>query len=81
MLNCVTKIKTLSFYNSSNVCHEFSGVCECVRVCVRVRRGCLEVENRAMVSLERTGIRDYLLPFRNFGNFVDPTLPVSFGRD
>ena len=27
------------------------------------------------------GVRDHLLPFRNLGNFVYTTLPVSFGRD
>ena len=26
-------------------------------------------------------VRNHLLPFRNLGNFVHPTLPVSFGRD
>ena len=24
---------------------------------------------------------NHLLPFKNLGNFVHPTLPVSFGRD
>ena len=32
-------------------------------------------------KVEGTGVQNYLLPFRNLGNFVHPTLPVSFGRD
>ena len=34
-------------------------------------------------SVEKTGIQNHLLLFRfeNLGNFVHPTLPVSFGRD
>ena len=31
-------------------------------------------------SVEVTGVRNHLLPFRNFGNFIHYTLPVSFGR-
>ncbi|KAI0227511.1 hypothetical protein LSAT2_022035 [Lamellibrachia satsuma] len=29
-------------------------------------------------SVEGTGVQNRLLPFRNLGNFVHPTLPVSF---
>ena len=33
-------------------------------------------------SVEGTGVQNHLLlPFQNLGNFVHPTLPVSFGRD
>ena len=32
-------------------------------------------------SVEWTGVQNHLLPFQNLGNFVLPTLPVSFGRD
>ena len=32
------------------------------------------------LSVEGTGVQNHLLPFRNLGNFVQPTLPVSYGR-
>ena len=31
-------------------------------------------------SVEGTWVQNHLLPFQNLGNFVHPTLPVSFGR-
>ena len=38
----------------------------------------------ARLSIERAGVQVNLLPvcpFRNFANFVYPTLPMSFGRN
>ena len=32
-------------------------------------------------SVEGTRVQNHVLPFRNLGNFVHPTLPVSFERD
>ena len=33
------------------------------------------------LSVEVTGVQNHPLPFRNFRNFVHPTMPVSSGRD
>ena len=33
------------------------------------------------VTIEVTVVQSHLLPFRNLGNFVHLTLPVSFRRD
>ena len=39
------------------------------------------MEVRAPDSTEKTRDQVYLLPFRNLGNFVNPTLTVSFRKD
>ena len=36
---------------------------------------------RARLTMEWSRVRIPLRPFRNFGNFLYLTLPVSFGRD
>ena len=33
------------------------------------------------ISVGGTGVQNHLPPFQNLGNFIHPTLPVSFGRD
>ena len=38
-------------------------------------------DKNAGLSIEGTVIQSHLPPFRNLGNFVHPTEPVSFGRD
>ena len=40
-----------------------------------------QLNSNAARSNERTVVRVRLLPIRNFSNFVNPTLPVSFGRN
>ena len=42
---------------------------------------CLLESAPGLGESEGTGVQDHLLPFQNLGNFVHPTLPVSFGTD
>lgn len=39
-----------------------------------------ELGGRFGLSIDESGIQVHLLPFGNFGKFVKPTLPASYGR-
>ena len=46
-----------------------------------VCHGSMLIGNYAISGARWLRVRILLRPFRNFGNFLYPTLPVSFGRD